>query len=189
MTDILMFAIFGYFLLNCVITSLSIIQGAYIRNKNGLSLISFPDPEEDPIKEMAKDCFSSLLFFVGAIPIAIYLFALIQADQLKISEKNKKKNKKRPGNVAMIDPKTLAVAFLLSGAAIFSYEAGKAFFSQDWQFMTLFLSIAVVFGCFFVVSAVDLLGGFKKEADSGLPVKGDFPNYTLYDKNRKKGAN
>ena len=89
----------------------------------------------------------------------------------------------------MIDPKLLILAFLVSGAAIFSYEAGTAFFFQDWSTMTLFLSIAVVFGGFFVISAMDMVGGFKKEPDSGLPVKkGSFPNFILYDENLKKGG-
>ena len=84
MIDIIFKAVFGYFLLNCVIVLLAMVQGVYLRHKNGLSFVSMPDAESETyVKEILKDYFHGFVLLVGAIPIAVYLFALIQAGRLK----------------------------------------------------------------------------------------------------------
>ena len=84
MIDIIFKAVSGYFLLNCVIVALAMVQGVYLRHKNGLSFVPMPDAESETyVKEILKDYFNGFVLIVGAIPIAVYLFALIQAERLK----------------------------------------------------------------------------------------------------------
>ena len=84
MIDIIFRALCAYFLLNCVIVLLAMVQGVYLRHKNNLSLVSMPDTKsESYAKEILNDYFLGIALIVGAIPIAVYLFALIQADRLK----------------------------------------------------------------------------------------------------------
>ena len=84
MIDIIFRALCAYFLLNCVIVLLAMVQGVYLRHKNGLSFVPMPDTESESfVKEILKGYFNGIVLIFGAIPIAVYLFALIQADRLK----------------------------------------------------------------------------------------------------------
>ena len=91
MIDIIFKAVSGYFLLNCVIVVLVMVQGVYLRHKNNLSFIPMPDVESESFaKDTLLDFFYGFVLLVGAIPIAVYLFGLIQADRLKEVKPRKK---------------------------------------------------------------------------------------------------
>ena len=82
----------GYITLNCIIICLAMIQGIYLRHKNNLSWVAMPNPEDEGYqKAMVLDFLNGFVLLVGAIPIAVYLFALIQAERLTENQAVEKK--------------------------------------------------------------------------------------------------
>lgn len=99
MTDILIIAFAGYFMLNCTLAFLAMALNWFMRYDAGLQIIEFREPSEVTAKEIAKDLTESLLsaFLVVFvfIPLLVYLAAGVMAEQVVVKKRKKRKKKKK----------------------------------------------------------------------------------------------